>query len=227
MGQVSKVPDGLADYTSQFDWPRAWEAVRSNLPTSMNLGQVLRWVAATEEMRAYFEVPELLRNIALRESAAAISRSIDRYPNLKLLTAPNSASTSAEDVDEFETQTIYPFFVMRGNRPFFFSESKILYRALNADVSSLLPARGITHGSGLAAQLCHIVQPVAVSDGTGGFAGALRLSVDARMVCRFSTNTRRPFGPNKAVQPFNQLQTVLDKLLLLTEQFSQIENEYR
>jgi hypothetical protein len=225
MGQVSKVPDGLADYTSQFDWPRAWGAVRSNLPASMNLGQVLRWVAATEEMRAYFEVPELLRRIAVRESAAAISRSIDRYPNLKLLTAPNSASASAEDVDEFETQTIFPFFIMRGNRPFSFSESKILYRALNADVSSLLPARGIPDGSGLAAQLCHIGQPVAVSDGAGGFAGALRLSVDARMICRFSANTGRPFGADKARQPFNQLQTVLDKLLQLTEHFSQIECE--
>jgi hypothetical protein len=226
MGQVREVPDGLTDYSSQFDWPRTWGAIRSKLPASMNLGQLLRWVAATEEMRAYFEVPELLRKIAVRESAAAILRSIDRYSNLKLLTAPNPPSTSAEDVDEFETQTIYPFFVMRGNRPFSFTESKILYRALNEDISGLLRVRGVADRSGLAAQLCHIGQPVAVADGAGGFAGALRLSVDARMICRFSDNTRRPFGADHARQPFNQLQTVLDKLLLLTEHFSQIENEY-
>lgn len=226
MGLASEIPDGLADYTSQFDWPRMWGAARSKLPASMNLGQLLRWIAATEEMQAYFEVPELLRKIAVRESAAAILRSIDRYPNLQLLPVANLPSTNSKDADEFETQTIFPFLIMRGNRPFSFSESRKLYRALNEDISGLLRAQGIPDGSGLAAQLCHIGQPVAVSDGTGGFAGALRLSVDARMVCQFSASTRRPFGPNKAVQPFNQLQTVLDKLLLLTEQFSQIECEY-
>lgn len=223
MEQVSKVPDGLADYTSQFDWPRAWLAARSKLPAAMNFGQLLRWIAAIEEMRAYFEVPELLRKIAIRESAAAISRSIDRYPNLKLLSPVDPPPTNEDD--EFETQTVYPFLVMRGNRALSLSESRILYRALNNDVSDLLRARGITDRDELAAQLCHIGQPVAVSDGSGGIAGALRLSVDARMICRFSANTRGHFGANKTLQPFNQVQIVLDKLQLLTEQFSRLENE--
>ena len=108
MGLASEIPDGLADYTSQFDWPRTWGAARSKLPASMNLGQLLRWIAATEEMQAYFEVPELLRKIAVRESAAAISRSINRYPNLQLLPVANLPSTNSKDADEFETQTIFP-----------------------------------------------------------------------------------------------------------------------
>lgn len=226
MGQVSKFPDGLADYTSQFDWPRAWGAARSKLATSMNLGQILRWIAAIEEMRTYFEVPELLRKIALRESAAAISRSIDRYSNLQLLPAVNTPSTNAEDADEFETQTIYPFLVMRGNRPFSLTESRILYRMLNEDISGLLRARGITDRSELAAQLCHIGQPVAVSDGAGGFAGALRLSVDARMVSRCWSNTGGFLGADKALQSFSQVRIVLDKLQLLLEHFAKIKNEF-
>ncbi len=224
MEQVCKVPDGLTDYTTQFDWPRAWPSPRSQLPATLHFGQLLRWIAAIEEMRAYFDVPELLRKIAIRESAAAISRSIDRYPNLKLLQPVDPPPTSADDDDEFETQTIYPFLVMRGNRALSLSESRILHRALNNDVSGFLRARGITDKDELAARLCHIGQPAAVSDGSGGFAGALRLSVDARMVCRFAANTRGHFGANKALQPFNQVQIVLGKLQLLTEQFSRLEN---
>src|SRR5450759_5286946 len=40
------------------------------------------------------------------------------------------------------------------------TESRILYRMLNEDISGLLRARGITDRSELAAQLCHIGQPV-------------------------------------------------------------------
>jgi hypothetical protein len=226
MALVRNDPEGLTDYTSQYDWPRTWLAVRSKLPARMNFGQLLRWIAAIDEMRAYFAIPELVRRIALRESAVVISRSIDRYPNVQLLPTVDPSSTHAEDFDEFETRTIFPFLVMRGHRPFSFSESRTLYRALNEDISDLLRAQGITAESELASRLCHIGQPVAVPDGAGGLAGALRLSVDARMVSRYWSSSRKLLAADKAARPFDQVRIVLDKLQLLSEHFSKIESAF-
>jgi hypothetical protein len=59
-----------------------------------------------------------------------------------------------------------------------------------------------------------------------GLRGYFEEVIQLTMVCQFSASTRRPFGPNKAVHPFNQLQTVLDKLQLLLEHFAKIKNEF-
>src|SRR6185503_13417091 len=77
--------EGLADYSSQHDWPERWSATSSRLSPRANLGQLLRWVAAIEEMRAYVNVPELYRKVALRDAAAILERSIQSDPGVRLL----------------------------------------------------------------------------------------------------------------------------------------------
>ena len=66
MVALASVPTGLCDYTSRSDWPVAWRGVRAMLREQMNLGQLLRWTAALEEMRAYFAVPEVVPDVRFR-----------------------------------------------------------------------------------------------------------------------------------------------------------------
>jgi uncharacterized low-complexity protein len=57
-------------------------------------------------------------------------------------------------------------------------QARRLYQALNMDLATV----GVGSGDAVAATPCHIGQPVALADGAGGTAGALRISADARLV---------------------------------------------
>ena len=204
----------LGDYTCRADWSDTFAGAKSQLPARTNIGQLLRWSAALEEMRTYFNVPELVREIALRDAAAIMERTIQSHPNLQMLSV-NSVSSDSADADEFAVRTIYSFIVKgRQRSPFTMGQSRILYRALNEDVSGILELRG--HEARLAATPCHVGQPVALFNGSDGEVGALRISVDARTVCQF-----------QRYQTSTLVQTLLDKLRLVTDQFEKVERIFR
>jgi hypothetical protein len=90
-----------------------------------------------------------------------------------------------------------------------------IYRALNRDVSALLPQPATARERELAARPCHIGQPVGIPDSTEGIAGTLRISAGARVV----SGTWRPAGTaaslRELAQEFEQVRTILDKIDLL------------
>ena len=102
---------GLADYASRSDWPKRWTALRARFASRANFGQWLRWEAALEEIRAYYEVPAAFRAMALRELSAGIESLIALSPSLRLIGA--GAGTSVADDEEFREATIFPFTIER------------------------------------------------------------------------------------------------------------------
>ena len=177
--RATAVPAGLADYVTGYDWPLRFGGIRAQLPRRENLGQYLRWVAAAAEMRAYFEVPEPCRRLALTEFSQAAQSAIGGRPGLALLPAPAWCAQAGAD-DEFGVRSVFPFLVRVGGRYATPAESRVIYRALNDDVGGLLRCDTSLHAR-LAATLCHVGQPVAVRH-EGMEAGALRVSADARLV---------------------------------------------
>ncbi|HXQ49451.1 MAG TPA: hypothetical protein VN802_00025 [Stellaceae bacterium] len=171
---ASALPPGLGGYSVASDWPRTWRAARGSLGAGENIGQLLRWSAALEEMSAWFAVPERSRRAALASFAKSVARALSRRPELDLL-----PSTLAGDED-FPAPTIFPFLVRHNGVELTPAQSGVLHRALNRDLRAFLPGLG-AGGRELAALACHIGQPVAVA-GTSGPRGALRLSVGARNV---------------------------------------------
>ncbi|WP_157100702.1 hypothetical protein [Rhodoplanes sp. Z2-YC6860] len=220
---IDRSASGLADYTSQYDWPASCAAFRSALPARSNNGQLLRWAAAIAEMQRYFAVPELYRTIALRETAAVMARTIRQHPNLEMLPS-EPCPAAGDDRDEFATPTIFSFGVKRNRKLLSMGQARALYHALNEDVASVLRVSGID--AELAAVPCHIGQPVACSSGAGGPFGALRVSVDARMIAeqwavRESANSGvRPQSIHKRIK------AVLDKIQLLTDNLERIEQQF-
>ena len=170
---ASEPPAGLRDYARASDWPSVFARVRAALDPEPNLGQLLRWSAALEEMAAFFAIPLPHRRAALAAFADAVPQALAAFEEFALL--PEGDVPGIAD-EEFPVRTIFPFTVQIADAALSAVLCGKLYRALNADVRALLPPlKG--EARRVAALPCHIGQPVAI-----GEAGALRVSASARLV---------------------------------------------
>src|SRR5262249_29770772 len=133
-----------------------------------------------EEMRGYHAVPDAFRHTALAQFAATVPQLMAAEPCLEPVTFANADDTP--DNEEFAAQTIFPFCLRRKGARLTTTEATIIYHALNADVSGVLPATLPPMLRLLAGRRCHIGQPVKVRDGAMAEAGALRISAGARFV---------------------------------------------
>ncbi len=174
MAQEPHLPSGLADYAVAGDWPRSWRAPQKSLTAERNVGQLLRWAAALEEMAAWFGAPHVRRDSALRGFGLSVARAMAGHDEVALLDWPGAGD------EEFAAPTILPFLVRRGGADLSPAQCGKLHRALNRDINPELP--GLSgEERGIAALPCHIGQPVAVA-GLTGPRGALRIGAGARIV---------------------------------------------
>ncbi len=224
MRQSGAVPDGLALYTNQSDWPVCWPGIRANLPARPNAGQLLRWSAAVEEMKAYFAVPAAYRAWALQEFSRVVSGLVARRPNLQLVAVSAKPGVDRMRDEEMAAQTIFPFFLIDRGKFLSLEECAQIYRALNRDVSSLLPPSATERQREIAARLCHIGQPVPLLNRAAGTAGALRISAGARVV----SETWPAAGTSPSLDlldaEFEQVRTILDKIDLLVENMARLRD---
>lgn len=178
MEGVSALPAGLNDYVAASDWPAGWRGIRAGCASRPRPGLLLRWHAALAEMANFCEAPPAARRLALARFAAVVPRAMVGFPMLSLL--PEAAAAAIEDED-FPVRTIFPFTVRDRGALLTPAQAGAVYRALNRDVSGLLPAPLSAEERRLAALPCHIGQPVAVSNVTGP-VGALRVSAGAGLI---------------------------------------------
>ncbi|MGO8916546.1 MAG: hypothetical protein ACLQJR_11635 [Stellaceae bacterium] len=224
LGSGQGLPAGLADYTSRSDWPRAWTGLRDSLAEHANLGQLLRWTAALREMRDYFAVPEGFRRAALARFAEIVPGLIASEETLELL--PDGERRGGDADEEMAVRTIFPFLVRRAGRALGVADCVILYRALNTDVSVLLPADASARQRRLAAQLCHIGQPVALTLPTGAAVAALRISAGARVVSESWSAAGEAASFALLEREFDQVRLLLAKLGLLLRHFDAIARAF-
>lgn len=222
MAEAGGLSLGLRDYASRSDWPASWHGVRATLQERLNLGQMLRWIAALEEMRAYFAVPPSFRKFALSRFGTVVSRMIAAEENLELL--PDYERSPAEsgdhaDEEEMAVRTIFAFLPRRGGRCLSLADCTMLYRALNEDVSALLPLSASAMDRRLAARLCHVGQPVSVPDPAGGYAAALRISAGARVISENWSKAGEGAALQNLQREFEEVLAILNKVSLLLRHF--------
>ena len=172
------IPPGLVDYAADSDWPKGWAALRSQFERRPNLGQWLRWEAALEEIRAYYEVPDEFRALALRELRIGIESLIALSPSLRPF--GTSAKSCVADDEEFSGATIFPFTLHRDGNALSASECRIVHRLLGRDLGDVT-TRTVAD-SELAARRCLIGQPVRLERRGAQPAALLRLCLGARLV---------------------------------------------
>jgi selenocysteine lyase/cysteine desulfurase len=173
-----KVSRGLLDYAGRSDWPNRWAGLRSRFESRPNFGQWLRWEAALEEIKAYYQVPEGFRALALKELGAGIQSLIALSPSLRLV----AFETKADDADdeEFAAATIFPFMMERHGSPLSVEACRAVHRSLTHEISEM--AVGSEADRQIAARRCLVGQPVRLQRRGGEPAAVLRLCIGARLV---------------------------------------------
>jgi hypothetical protein len=222
---IDEVPDGMGAYTGQYDWPARFANVRRGLPPHINLGTLLRWSAALTEMRDYYAVPNSFREFALTQFARTVPQLIAAEPCLELMPLSEEEPVTPDN-EEFATRTIFPFFIRARGELLSHAQASILYRALNDDVVSLLPATLPPMLRLLATRRCHIGQPVSVPDGRGGSLGALRISAGARVVSESWRSDDILAARENLCGEFDQIRAIVEKLALLVRYYDAIEAAY-
>ncbi|MEJ2376363.1 MAG: hypothetical protein P8Y71_13425 [Pseudolabrys sp.] len=209
------VPMGFLKYTCASDWPPRFKRLRVILPPTVNIGQALRWAAAIDEMESYFKVPDHFRRAALREFSTFVTNCFDGRPNLRPLDQPCFSNNTDE---EFSVPTVFPFLMLRNGQPCSLAEAKVLYRAMNEDLSAIMRASGPSQRR-LLSQCCHFGQPVEIPQRAKENVGALRVSADARLVSdswsggdEESANARLRSNIARLKIVFDKLQFLLDHL---------------
>ena len=176
---------GLGDYANRSDWPIALDRHQdcASGPDEFR-PMAARWEAALQEISAtILPSPRHSGRVQpCRDFPPVSQERIARSPSLTLLPEPMADASDDLEDDELSVRTIWPFTVQRDGKALSPAACSKIYHALNRDVSSLLPATATLQDRRLAAQCCHIGQPVALRQTGGEAIGALRLSAGARIV---------------------------------------------
>ncbi len=236
---VIRLLGGLRDYMASSDWPGNWRTLRAALPARINIGQYLRWIAALEEMRAYFSIPEGFRCAALHGFASMVREVVGNRDAFRLLTGSTDKITDdALNQIGLKPVSIFPFLLRqdrhrhtkdaekdcrqedRRNIWASCDEARAIYHALNRDVSGLLLASCSATERAVAARRCHIGQPVALSLHSGERVGALRICASARTVSRLWASHSNGLVPLSLAREREEIETILDKIELLLPIFS-------
>ncbi|MCQ8239463.1 hypothetical protein [Rhizosaccharibacter radicis] len=190
------LPDGLSLYGSRLDWPEGTPAART-LQATPNTGMLLRWSAALAEMQAFAAVPPAEAARRIDGFIAAVEAAVAAHPDLEAVAVPaprRGRNGEGEAVPGWDERQLIRSILVRqpaselppgtARRPLDMERARLVYRWLNADLSPALPADATAEEHELAALLCHIGQPAPVAHPLlpGAMAGALRVSVGARLV---------------------------------------------
>jgi hypothetical protein len=215
-GQGEAFAEGLQDYASRSDWPKAW-SLRSRFSAKPNLGQWLRWEAALEEISAYYRVPAAFRMSALTQLRDGVERLMGRSPSLHPVAASGSAQSG--DDEEFCSPTIFPFVIRRRGAAISADDCQVLYRALAKDLGYVVG--GDAREQQIATRRCLLGQPVRINGAQP--TAVLRLCLGARQVTE-------SWSPDKTVAQrhlrgeLDRIASVIAKLELLLDRLDELKS---
>jgi hypothetical protein len=173
-------PHGFDQYFSSSQMPRNWAGARSALPSSQNLGLLLRWHAALGDMNSYYAVPSRLRLEVLRAFESMVPEIWSRSDRLRInAVSPPLIENDTHRLLESKT-TVFPFSVSCGDRDLSYGELGQVYRWMRDDVGGLLPEASPTQRAVLSTPI-QIGQPVRLGLDQHGVA-VLRVAISGTRI---------------------------------------------
>lgn len=175
-------PDGFADYFTAAEVPPSWGAARRSLPDRANWGLMLRWLAALEEIRAYYRTAPELRLAILRHFERSVPGLLGETACVRLLPVyPPLLAEQAERVLESKTTVFSMSVQVPGeDRPLAKGELRRWVRLLNTDLSGH-PALADVEPSDAVRQPFQVGQPVELGSGEQSVA-VFRLALGASLI---------------------------------------------
>ncbi|MEK0448821.1 MAG: hypothetical protein RL088_1089 [Verrucomicrobiota bacterium] len=215
-------PAGFAEYFTFDEVPPSLRGRAVQLPRTLNFGLLFRWTGALAEMRAYFSVPQPQRTRILSSFRHELVASIRANRDLELLTPAVPVRWNDADQSLWDALPTIFSFAVRSNASeewLGIKDLRAIYQALNRDCSASLPSSATDAERALAAQRCHIGQPVVTSRSADGReSGALRIACGARLVYGISFDSQLGASPEERfTRELTDARTVLTKISLIVK----------
>ncbi len=217
------LPAGLDAYFGRAEWPGRSRAVQ-NLPDTANYGLLLRWWAALAELRAFSVVADARKALVLDRFSATVTQAVARYRCFELLPLPALQRDGAAARAWDDRRMIFAFAVRDpadAQRLLGPTEARLIYQWLNADCSGCFDRMRYPAEHALAQRICHIGQPVALADASGGQVGWLRVSAGARLISG-EPSLRHLSFEKRIDREMADLATIFDKVALLHQHWAVI-----
>lgn len=211
----NKLPEGLTEYYNHSDWPTSWFC-SNDLPSGYNYGSYMRWNAAMVEMDRYFRTPILYRNMGIEMFCNFVEDSIKDATFLEPIYG-DETNTNSFDSDGFglrNIRTIFPFFILKEDKPLAIDNVKKLYTLLNSDLSDQFKDSSL-ETIRLAAQKCHIGQAVNVKYGNDFESAVLRISLGARVISESWVNRDISLYFRNIETQMSQITVIIKKIELI------------
>jgi hypothetical protein len=209
------IPKGLTNYYNHSDWPTSWFCSK-DLSDGFNYGSNMRWNAAIVEMDRYYKTPILYRNLGIEMFCNFIEDSIKDVAFLEPLFR-DKTKTNTRDTNEFGLRnicTIFPFFILKDEKALSLDHVKKIYTLLNSDISDKFSDSHVEIIR-LAAQKCHIGQPVNVKYGNNFQSAVLRISLGARVISESWVNRDISLFFRNIEAQMNQITIIIKKIELI------------
>jgi hypothetical protein len=217
-----RLPQGLGAYSARADWPPNWSA-RSALADENNYGLLLRWEAALTELQTFQALPEAAIASFLHEFAEAVRQRLARDPTFQPLPVPAPDRRPLVNVQSWDqTPTIFPFILRhpfgseRRGGALSRKETARVYEQLGKGDIEIPKTLSSARTRVVAAQSCHLGQPVLCGQSDGVPVSALRLCASMRL----AVDAISPGGRGSEAVIAEAL-TALDKTALLTKTVGQ------
>ncbi|PIE49102.1 MAG: hypothetical protein CSA39_04340 [Flavobacteriales bacterium] len=180
MQSKAELPIGLKSYFNRYDWPQGWPCTIT-LSEGANFGALMRWNAAIAEMKRYFNTPLLYRNLGIQLFCNFVDESIRQAPFLEPIYREENWTHKNDLRGLKETRSIFPFFIHDEDKVLDAEQAKKVYQLLNTNLSSYFEEASLETRK-LAAQKCHIGQPVEAVHASGIKSAVVRISLGARVI---------------------------------------------
>jgi hypothetical protein len=186
---VKGAPEGYSDYFTASQFPKSWQTIRAALPQLGNIGVVLRWKAALEEMYAFAAIPKNLRDIVFESFEQLIPSILGDSPALHVFMSP-PLRESEEGTSLFENSVTVFSVAVRDplTADAFLSASQLrdLCRWLVMDLSFLVADKQSDLGRVLGKNF-HVGQPTELGLSSDG-PSAFRVALGAPLVRRVASD---------------------------------------
>lgn len=182
---VPDVPSGYGHFLARSQLPTSWTMPRTQLPSSANLGLLLRWSASLEEIRNYYATPSPLRLAVLRAFENLVPEILSGSESLELDTVQTPIiSDDYERLLQSKT-TVFSFQVWdrKNNRRLSQSELRHLFRWMTMDLSRTIQTATAEERRALASCI-QIGQPVKLGVAAGEEISVLRIANGGAMITR-------------------------------------------
>ena len=179
---ITRFPPGFSDYFVPSFLPRHWVSARASLAPRQNVGLLLRWWAALEEIRSYYSVPTQLRYEVLRRFQHFVPKAIARHERimLRLIDSPLQSDGPYRLLES--NITVFPFTCARSDGSLFEIDSlRSAQRLMRARPASD-PRLGRVDRQ-IVDVRAELGQPVTIAAGPPA-AAVLRLALGARQIVR-------------------------------------------